>query len=109
MIIPRFSSRVTLVTLSRWSDQVFPTSVQTGAKHAASLFSAVIVLGRDAPATGHPEGADLRGLQLDPGEQPEELRLLGVRAREAGLDVVDAELSSAWTMRTFSAAESDIP
>ena len=32
----RFSSGSTCVTFSRWSDQVFPTSVQTGAKLSAN-------------------------------------------------------------------------
>ena len=51
------------------------------------------VLGRPAPAAArHPERGDLRVLEALAGEQVEELELLGVRGREAGLDQVDPEL-----------------
>ena len=50
----------------------------------------VLLSGDPAPAC-HSEGADHRVVELDVGEQAEELGLLGVRAREAGLDVADAE------------------
>ena len=50
-----------------------------------------VVLGGDVAAPGHAEGGDRRLLQLQLGEQLEELRLLGVGAGEAGLDEVDAE------------------
>ena len=48
--------------------------------------------GRDVAAAGHAEGADRRVLEALALEQLEELRLLGVGAREAGLDEVDAEV-----------------
>ena len=52
-----------------------------------------LVLGRlRVAAPGHPEGADGGLPELDLGEHLEELELLGVGAREAGLDEVDAEL-----------------
>ena len=56
----------------------------------ASAAPVVLRGGHVAPA-GHPEGAHLRLLELDLGEQPEQLLLLRVGAREAGLDVVDPE------------------
>ena len=50
------------------------------------------VLGGGDPApAGRPEGGDRRLLQLLGGEHLEELELLRVRAREAGLDHVDAQ------------------
>ncbi len=51
-----------------------------------------VVLGGEVAAPGHAEGGDRRLLQLELGEQLEELRLLGVGAGEAGLDEVDAEV-----------------
>ena len=50
-----------------------------------------IVLGREPAPAGHAERAHLRPLELDLGEQPEELGLLRVRAGEAGLDEADSE------------------
>ena len=43
-------------------------------------------------APGHPERDDLGGLQALPPEQTEQLELLGVGRREAGLDHVHAEV-----------------
>jgi hypothetical protein len=68
-----------------------PTSVQTGAKQAASVRSPSSLGGRDAAAARHPEGRDLGVLEGLVLEQREELELLGVGRREAGLDQVDAE------------------
>ena len=60
---------------------------ERGDQHAQG----VVLLGRDPAAAGHAERADGRVLEIDAGEQAEELLLLGVGAREARLDVVDAE------------------
>ena len=51
-----------------------------------------VVLGAQAAPPGHAEGGDLGVLEALAGEQLEQLELLGVGAREAGLDQVDAEL-----------------
>ena len=63
----------------------------TGRRAADQVAQRRVLLGGDAAPAGHPEGADLRLLELDVGEQREELGLLRVRAREAGLDEADAE------------------
>ena len=47
---------------------------------------------RDVAAARHPERGDLGVLEALAREQLEQLELLGVRRREAGLDQVDAEL-----------------
>ena len=92
MIIARFSSRDTLVTFSRWSAQVLPTRQTTGAKEADERAQAGVLLGGDPASAGHPERARSRSCsKRSPREQLEELRLLRVRAGEAGLDEVDAE------------------
>ena len=50
-----------------------------------------VVLGCHAAAAGHAERADVRTLQLDAREQPEQLGILRVGADESGLDEVDTE------------------
>ena len=69
-----------------------PTRVTTGAKPDASMRQRLVLGGLDVAAAGHAEGADGGLLELDLGEHLEELELLRVRAGEAGLDEVDAEL-----------------
>ena len=54
-----------------------------------------IGVGARVAATGHPERRDLRVAERLSGQQPEQLELLGVRAREARLDHVDPELVEA--------------
>ena len=88
-IIRRFSARSTLTTFSRCRLQVLPTSVQTGAKQSARTCSAGSSCGAHVAPAGHPEGRDLGVLEALAGQQLEELELLGVGAREAGLDQVD--------------------
>jgi hypothetical protein len=51
-----------------------------------------VLLGRHVAPARHPEGGDLGVGEALAGQQLEELEVLGVRAREAGLDEVDAEL-----------------
>ena len=91
----RFSSRSTLTSFSRCSVQVLPTSVQTGATDSASSTSA----GSSAAATPRrrvmPKAAIWACAKRSRGEQLEELALLRVRRREAGLDQLDAELVEA--------------
>ena len=81
----------TLVTFSRCRAQVLPTRVTTGAKAADQGAQGGVVLGGDAAPAGHAEGADRRLLELQLGEQLEELHLLRVGAGEAGLDELHAE------------------
>ena len=87
----RFSSRPTRTTFSRCSPQVFPTSVQTGAKHPASVRSPGSSSAAQVAPARHAEGGDLGLLELLGGQQLEELEVLRVRAGEARLDQVDAE------------------
>ncbi len=91
-IIARFSSGSTLVTFSRCSRQVLPTSVQTGAKESRGA------AGRDPrPRRGPgvrvmPKAATSRVCERLRREQLEERLFLRVRAGEAGLDVVHTEV-----------------
>ena len=62
-----------------------------GSEAAGQHGQALVLLGGHAAAAGHPEGDDLGDLQALVGEQLEELLLLRVRDREAGLDHVHAE------------------
>ena len=58
-IIARFSSGSTRVTFSRCSDQVLPTSVQTGGEAVGQHPQRRVVRRRDVAAAGHAEGGDL--------------------------------------------------
>ena len=107
-IIARFSSRLTFVTFSRCSAQVLPTRQTAGAKQSTSA-QARVLLGGHVTAPGHPERDDRRLVQLLGVEQLEQLDVLRVGAREAGLDEWTPSASSAWTTRTFSAADRDMP
>ena len=80
----------TLTTFSRCSDQVLPTIVATGAKTSASRRSAGSASAVVSRRRVMPNAAILVRQRLA-RQQVEELRLLGVRGREAGLDHVDAE------------------
>ena len=90
-IIARFSSRETFVTFSRCSAQVLPTSVDHRRKALDQGAQSGVVLDRGVAAAGHTEGADRRLLQLQLGEQTEQLDLLRVGAWEASLDQLHAE------------------
>ena len=65
--------------------------MQTGAKQAAEHAQPLVVLGAHVAPARHAEGDDLAGLEALARQQAEELLLLGVRRREAGLDQVDAQ------------------
>jgi hypothetical protein len=71
--------------------------------------AARVVLGGDVARRVIPNAAICACSKVSQREQLEELELLRVRRREAGLDEVDAEASSACATRSFSSAESDIP
>ena len=107
-IIAQVLLAVTSTTFSRCSTQVLPTSVQTGATDSASTAgprrrSAATPRRRVMP------NAAICACEALAGEQLEQLALLRVRRREAGLDQVDAELVEACATRSFSSAESDMP
>src|SRR5207249_6903104 len=86
----RFSSRLVRSTRSTWSVELLPTSVTTGvlASTRARQFPSSAVPAR---VPGHAERRDLRLAQRDARDAPEELRVLGIRAGPAALDVADPE------------------
>ena len=88
----RFSCGSVLMTFSTCSFQVLPTRVQTGAKDSPRSVSAGSSAAAHVAAAGHAEGADRRVVEALALEQLEQLRLLRVGARKAGLDEVDAEV-----------------
>ena len=101
-IMARFSARSTRTTFSRCRPHVLPTIVHTGAKHAGEHAQALVLGGRHAAPARHAEGGDVGVLEALLGEQLEELELLGVRRREAGLDEVDARARRACARRAPS-------
>ena len=62
-----------------------------GREGRGERLQALVLGGGGVAAPGHPEGGDLRAREGLLGQQLEELELLGVRRREAGLDHPDAE------------------
>ena len=92
-IIARFSSRLTRTTFSTCSTEALPTSVQTGAKDSARTRSPSSSLGRASSRRRVIPKATISALaSRSLREQREQLLLLRVRRREAGLDHVHAEL-----------------
>ena len=83
---------MTRTTFSTCSGEVLPTSVQTGAKQSASTRSPSSSEASTSRRRVMPKAAISLERQPLAREQLEELLLLGVRGREAGLDQVDAEL-----------------
>ena len=72
-----------------------PTMVMTGAKLSARPRMAGSSLGGDAAPAGHAEGRQAGRAEVLALEQREQLAVLRVAGREAGLEVVDAELGQA--------------
>ena len=88
----RFSSRSTRTTFSRCRPHVLPTIVHTGAKQSASTRRPSSSSAGTPRRRVMPKAATSACSKRSCGEQLEELELLGVRGREAGLDEVDAQL-----------------
>jgi hypothetical protein len=108
-IIRRFSSGSTFVTFSRWSDQVLPTSVHTGAKESASRRSA----GSSSAAASRLRvipNAAICAVSKDSRERSSNsASSFGLDAgKPASMRCTPSE-SSACATRTFSSTESDIP
>ena len=105
----RFSSGSTCVTFSRCSDQVLPTSVQTGANESASSRSA----GSSSAAASRrrviPKAATSAVSKLSPASSSKSASSLGLDAgKPASIRCTPSE-SSACATRSFSSAESDMP
>ena len=90
-IIARFSSRETRITFSTWRPEALADQADDRGEGADQDRQRLVLGGGAVAAPGHAEGGDRRVRELDLGEALEELRLLRVGAREAGLDEVDAE------------------
>ena len=69
--------------------------MQTGATDSRERGQRGVGVGGELAPARHPEGGDLRLAEALAGEHLEELALLGVRRREAGLDQLDPELVQA--------------
>jgi hypothetical protein len=105
----RFSSGSTCVTFSRWSDQVFPTSVQTGAKQSARRRSAGSCSAAASRRRVMPNAATSAVSKLSRESSSKSASSLGLEAgKPASIRCTPSE-SSACATRTFSSTESDIP
>ena len=88
----RFSSRVVRSTSVTWSDQVLPTTVQTGAPESSSAWTLASSSGLPPTRQVEPKAAMRRVLQRHVAGPGEELDVLGVGAGPAALDEGHAEL-----------------
>ena len=91
-IMARFSARSTRTTFSRCRRPRLADDRAHRREAVGEHAQAVVLGGRHAAPARHAEGGDVGVLEALLGQQLEELELLGVRRREAGLDEVDAEL-----------------
>ena len=90
-IIATFSSRVVSSASVTWKSHDLPTIVATGAPRLEDGPHVRIGLGGAAGPPGHAERGELGVLERDVLHAPEESEVLGIRARPAALDVVNAE------------------
>ena len=105
----RFSSGSTCVTFSRWSDHVFPTSVQTGAKLSASRRSASSSSAARSRRRVMPKAATAAVSNVSFASSSKSASSLGFDAgKPASIRSTPSE-SSACATRTFSSTESDMP
>ncbi len=97
------------MTFSRCSDQVFPTSVHTGAKELASSLSP----GSSAAATSRrrviPNAATSAVSKRSRESSSKSSSSFGLEAGKPASIRCTPSASSAWATRSFSPAESDMP
>ena len=105
----RFSSGSTWVTFSRWSDQVLPTSVHTGAKASASSRSAGSSSAVESRRRVMPKATTSAVSKVSPASSSKSASSLGLEAgKPASIRCTPSESSECAT-RTFSSTERDIP
>ena len=105
----RFSSGSTRVTFSRWSAQVFPTSVQTGANDSASRRSAGSWSALASRRRVMPNAAISAFSKLSPASSLKSASSFGFELGKPASMKCTPSPSSACATRTFSSAESDMP
>ena len=97
------------MTFSRWSDQVLPTRVQTGAKHSASSRSAGSSEALTSRLRVMPKAATSEVPKRSRASSSKSSSSFGFEAgKPASIRWTPSE-SSACATRSFSPAESDMP